>query len=326
LQQVLISMTDTTNQSKRPSFMPSAMYNYVRARQLEGTYPGDHATGCWIISSLRVSRGWGNPSEEEWPYDGLGTNWPPAEPPNIDKAAKLHRICAYQRVRSLNECKIALAHQRPVNVVLSIRIADWRSASGGQIVMPSGNSTPTDSHTVFICGYNDAKANLTFQNTRGVEWGDRGYGYIPQRYFERFQLEAWTIPQDGFILPSFDGFGFLCRAWGLPDCFSETPLVGIELYDGSNDESVGWAFLVKRHGYADIEELFVKPAYRGRRNGVALAELIKTRPEFGDRPLRLWVSHADREAISSTPFRKIVRRLGLSVKPASRRWAPYVGM
>jgi GNAT superfamily N-acetyltransferase len=97
-------------------------------------------------------------------------------------------------------------------------------------------------------------------------------------------------------------------------------------YDGSNDECVGWAFLVKRQGYADIEELFVRPAYRGKRYGSQLAELIKSRPEFADRPLRLWVGHTDREAVNTGPFRKIVKRLGLSVNRASKKWVPYVGM
>jgi hypothetical protein len=83
---------------------------------------------------------------------------------------------------------------------------------------------------------------------------------------------------------------------------------------------------VKRQGDADIEELFVRSAYSGKRYGSQMAELIKSRTEFADRPLRLWVSHTDREAVNTGPFRKIVKRLGLSVNRASRKWVPYVGM
>jgi C1A family cysteine protease len=64
----------------------SRMYSYVRARQLEGSYSPDPAPGNWIISDMRIRRGWGSPSEKEWPYDGDAANWPPKEePPDIDE-------------------------------------------------------------------------------------------------------------------------------------------------------------------------------------------------------------------------------------------------
>ena len=43
-------------------FQPSVMYNFVRSRQLEGTFPGDPLTGVWPITSYRVSRGMGVPT------------------------------------------------------------------------------------------------------------------------------------------------------------------------------------------------------------------------------------------------------------------------
>ncbi len=30
------------------------LYGFVRSRQLEGTYPGDPATGVWVTTTLRV--------------------------------------------------------------------------------------------------------------------------------------------------------------------------------------------------------------------------------------------------------------------------------
>src|SRR5580700_9540106 len=88
---------------------PSVMYNFVRSRQLEGTFPGDHSTGVWPITSLRISRGWGCPPEEAWPYKGRAEDWPPIEPPDIDRVARNFRIDIYQRVRTLLECKTVLA-------------------------------------------------------------------------------------------------------------------------------------------------------------------------------------------------------------------------
>jgi hypothetical protein len=220
------------------------MYTYVRARQLEGSYPGHHSTGCYVQTCLRILRGWGDPGEAAWPYDGSAANWPPQEPPGIERAAKAGRICAYQRVRSLEECKLALTQGRPVQVALEIVMADWQSPPGGIIKLPT--SVPTGVHAVLIIGYDDdERSHLNVRNSWGVEWGDKGNCYIDQIYFERFQQEAW-ITQPERLLP-FTGLGVLSRAWSLPDCFSlDSPLLGIEIYDGSNDECVGWAFLVKR--------------------------------------------------------------------------------
>jgi len=38
-------------------FRISALYGFVRARPLEGTFPGDAATGVWPITALRIGYG-----------------------------------------------------------------------------------------------------------------------------------------------------------------------------------------------------------------------------------------------------------------------------
>lgn len=88
---------------------PSRTYGFVRGRQLEGTYPGDPGTGCWPITAMRVSRGWGAPREQAWPRNGNASQWPPPEPPEIDEAAKDYRIRSYQRICTVEECKMAIA-------------------------------------------------------------------------------------------------------------------------------------------------------------------------------------------------------------------------
>jgi hypothetical protein len=68
-------------------FRPSQIYGFVRARQLEGTYPGDPQTGVWPITAARVHFGWGAPPEEMWPRNHA-FRWPPSEPSGLDIAAK----------------------------------------------------------------------------------------------------------------------------------------------------------------------------------------------------------------------------------------------
>src|SRR4051794_13044688 len=98
------------------------MYRWLRSRQLEGTFPGSCSKGCWITSALRIDRGWGRPTEREWPYS---TSWPPVEPPGMDDSAKRHGILAYQRIRSVDECRKALEKLAPVQVALDISLHEW---------------------------------------------------------------------------------------------------------------------------------------------------------------------------------------------------------
>lgn len=112
-------MSDIGGKAQTKNFQSSAQYLFVRGRQLEGTFPGDAATGCWPITVNRIGRGWGVPPEDAWPYDV--SIWPPREPQNIDAIAKRYPGGRYQRVRTLEECKAVIAIQRsPVMVSLDI--------------------------------------------------------------------------------------------------------------------------------------------------------------------------------------------------------------
>jgi GNAT superfamily N-acetyltransferase len=302
------------------------MYNYVRSRQLEGTFPDGPDKGVWIISGLRIGRGWGMPREEDWPFDGHRENWPPAEPPEIDTAAKANRTIAYQRARTIDDCITLLAQSVPVLAAFELSIGEWRSAPNGEIPMPGPKTNLNGTHAVVLTGYNHKKRRLLLANSWGASWGDGGYGSIPYSYFERHHLEAWVIAARGTTRPEYNGSGHVEQCWGILDYLAETALHGIELFDATHDECVGWAFIVERQGYFDIEELFVRPQYRGKGHGRQLAIAIRQDPKFSAGGLRLWISHADAPMIKNVTTTKILSRLGLKPNRASRRWASYVAM
>lgn len=277
---------------------------------------------------MRVSRGWGIPTEEDWPYEGNAANWPPKEPDGIDRAAKARRILAYQRVRTLDDCKLLLAAETPVLVALRIDADDWRSATNGVIPMPSKFKTLRESHSVVLVGYNDENEQLIVRNSWGPAWGDKGYGHIHYKYFNRFQLEAWVPAARHALRPaSGTATGIVEQTWGIPDYFASTPLHGLELFDTTKDECVGWTLIVERSGFAEIEEFFVRPNYRGKGLGRRIAEMILESPHLKGRRLRLFVSHADRQQLQSDQSTKVLRRLGLSCRrTAGCKWSSIVAV
>ena len=161
----------------------SVMYGYIRSRQLEGTFPGAPETGCWMSTSNRVAKGWGSVDENKWPYDGNADHWPPIEPPGLDIKAKAHRIFAYQRTSTVDECRALLASRMPMSVAFDIDDS-WYQAKNGIIPKPDKQQI-VGGHAFYLIGYNDKMQTFKFVNSWGTDWGDSGYGYLPYSYFKK---------------------------------------------------------------------------------------------------------------------------------------------
>jgi Papain family cysteine protease len=158
----------------KKSYSPAShQYEYVRARQLEGTYPGDRGTGVWPITAWRIRWGWGAPPEKAWPYQT--SVWPPVEPAGIDSLARKNLGFRYQRVRSLSECKFVLAYHSPVDVSIGIT-RSWSDAPKGRIPERRPGEPTVAAHAVTLTGYDDSNRQLQFINSWGPSWGDKGFG------------------------------------------------------------------------------------------------------------------------------------------------------
>jgi GNAT superfamily N-acetyltransferase len=298
----------------------SVMYNYVRGRQLEGTYNDDPNIGYWPITSLRVSRGWGMPSEEQWPY--VGWHLRKEEPANIDQYAKECRLFAYQRVRSEMECKLALAAGSFVSVALEITDA-WFHAKMGKIPLPKEDEKIVGGHCVLLFGYDNNKKMFNLQNSWGKEWGDKGRGYLPYHYIDRLLTEAWImLPHEDTDKSHKPRTGIVIRWWAIPATLHKA-LHGVEIRDAQSDEREAWGFASLYDGFINIEELFVRPAYRGKG---CFRHLLSHFQELSNRfsvPLRFWVSHADNTSNNMAILRYIANKNNFVVSDSLVRWAAF---
>ena len=291
----------------------------MRARQLEGTYPGDRTTGVWPSTAWRVNWGWGLPPEKAWPY---GTpRWPPSEPPQIDKVAHRHLGDRYQRVRSLTECKAVLAYYSPVGVSIDIT-KGWADPPGGRIPERRRGEPIVLSHSINLVGYDDSKQRLRFANSWGPTWGDEGFGYISYKTFEQSWCEGWMFYPLLKQTPTSREPGLRRRMSGVKEfgggVFHVREIVG------PNEDRIAWAFAVQRTDSFDVEELFVKPEHRRKGFGKALVQMLGQLAFEVQQYPRLWVSYPDATPVNLAIVEKLVNAIGLRLYEASVRWAPFV--
>ena len=304
-------------ESDLSGFVPSRMYGFVRGRQLEGTYPGSPADGVWISTAMRVFKGWGAPDEALWPYDGDAKNWPPTEPEGIDAHAKAHRIFAYQRVSSVDECRIAIASNGPVLAGFEIDNS-WAAPPKG--VIPASTQEVTSAHTVSLDGYDDNRKWFKFWNSWGPAWGEGGYGYLPYSYFEDRFLEGWTFLPPAPVPPPGRRDGIYLRMWGIPDLFGRM-LHSAELVDEKDDEIVGWGFAIVFRDLLLLEELFVRPNWRLCGHGSQLADVFTQLAARIGVDLRAWIPRPDAAEENRSALEAILRHLGLARTRSPVRWA-----
>jgi GNAT superfamily N-acetyltransferase len=292
---------------------------YVRGRQLEESFNRDPYIGIWPITGMRVQYGLGNVPLTDWPCITSVNEWPPNDRPHLDAVAKNRRISFYQRIRNTLECKRAICAYQ--GVLAAFQITDqWFNASGGRIEMPSSNYPVTDkSHAVAITGYDDISQRFHFANSWGPEWGAAGDGTLPYEYFESQMVSAWMlsvvdrpiIEQVGNESVEILNMGFASPVGGQVHV--------MECYDYDEDERIGWAIGVQREATMDIEDVFVRPPYRGNGYGRVLFELIR---EFQhEMNVRVWFSHADSVGAIQ---RRLCKSLKLNIEPTGCRWSRYV--
>jgi GNAT superfamily N-acetyltransferase len=306
------------------------LYGFLRGRQLEGTDPGDAQTGVWPITGMRVFCGWGTILEADWPDRVFPDTWLPAEPPGLDAKAKALRTHHYQRIRSARECCIMLGHMLPVQAALEIT-DQWFEAENGVIRMPGPEEQFVGSHCVLIIGFDPLHFGFTFENSWGRQWGNRGFGLLPLEYFDKYLVSAWAMHGMGPLPHYFKCHGINTVSWMALDCLGNSlhggdAIHGREVYDGSNDERIGWTFAVHREGFLNVEELFVRPQYRGHGHGSQLVEMLLELAAKLKRPLRLWIPFADWTPSNLPLVEAIVDKLGLRLFHADVRWAAAMAL
>jgi GNAT superfamily N-acetyltransferase len=270
--------------------------------------------GVWLTTAMRVAKGWGHPPEDAWRYEPQ--IWPPPEPPGIDEAAKNNRTTAYTRCRTLADSRTVLKSGGGVLAAFQID-ASWRE-SDGNIDDPRDHK-PEATHSLLLFGCDDDTETFRFAHNWGPDWGEEGFGNLPYRYWSDRFLEAW-VPDDRRVasVPTDGRTGTVVIYREAPHWRGDQIRM-IEIEDVDRDEFVGWSIMVETSESLELEELFVRPAYRGAGHGRTLAKTIDRLRARLQLPLKAWVSHPDWPA--SPAQEAVLAHLGLTVMPSAEKWA-----
>ncbi len=174
-------------------FVPSRLFIYFNERKIENTI--DYDSGAQIRDGIKSLKTQGVCSEIDWPY-----NMDFKEKPynNCYTEAVNHKILKYHRIeQDIEHIKSCLSDEYPIVFGFAVyeSFESEHTASTGIMSLPEENDKLLGGHAVMAVGYNDEKKVIIVRNSWGMEWGDKGYFYMPYEYITNRNLcsDFWSI-------------------------------------------------------------------------------------------------------------------------------------
>ena len=185
---------DLLKQRGSKNFVPSRLFLYYNERVIEGTVEND--SGAMLRDGIKTLARQGVCSERAWPYDL--SRFADKPPSAAYREGLDHQALSYQRlVQDAWQMKGCLASGYPFVFGFSV-YESFESAAvarTGRMPMPASSERVIGGHAVLAVGYDDRTARFTCMNSWSVQWGDRGFFYMPYQYLMTPQLaqDLWTV-------------------------------------------------------------------------------------------------------------------------------------
>ncbi len=175
----------------------SRLFLYKATRNLLN-WTGD--TGAFVRTAIKATRLFGVCPEDYWPYEASKFD---DEPPAFCYSfARSFRAVVYYRLESkVAALRQSLAQGVPFAFGFTCfqSIDDDDVYETGKIPFPGGDESSVGGHAVIAVGYDDAKKHFIIRNSWGRGWGEKGYGYLPYRYFEdELADDCWCVIKSSY--------------------------------------------------------------------------------------------------------------------------------
>ena len=173
---------------------PSRLFIYYNERVLGGVAGTNSPVS--LRDGYRTITKVGACAERQWPYDQRRFRRHPSAA--CYRAALRHRAVAYYRVRrAISQLRACLAEGFPFVMAMAVHRSMTQAPARhtGVLALPTRRDRLRGGHAVLAVGYDHARRIITFRNSWGAGWGDRGYGYMPYAFFASADLtwDFWTM-------------------------------------------------------------------------------------------------------------------------------------
>ena len=175
-------------------FIPSRLFIYYNERKLENTTEYD--SGANIRDGIKTINKIGVCDENNWPYDiSQFTVKPPEE---CYDNAKYHKSVKYSRIKqNISHMQSCINSGLPFVFGFGVyeSFESDSVAKTGIMPIPKKDEKLLGGHAVMAVGYDEAKKVFIIRNSWGMDWGDRGYFYMPYSYIENPLMcsDFWCI-------------------------------------------------------------------------------------------------------------------------------------
>jgi C1A family cysteine protease len=176
----------------------SRLMTYYNGRMIEGTVEYD--AGAQIRDVIKGVQMYGISTETKWPYDISKFAEHPSNDAYANAMTLLPKIGSYQRLNTLMDVKVAIAHKLPV--IFGFAVPDYFESPGvardAWVNFPKSTTNIIGGHAVCAVGY-DERGGVPFmwaRNSWGKNWGIGGDFKMPYTWFtdpSKLVDDMWVI-------------------------------------------------------------------------------------------------------------------------------------
>lgn len=185
---------DEIKQDTNNLFIPSRLFIYYNERNMEDTVKYD--SGAQIRDGMKSINKLGVCPETMWPYDITKFTEKPTD--ECYEMAEKHTAIKYHRVlQDMNHLRGCLNNGLPFAFGFTIyeSFESEETAKTGIMKMPTKDEKCLGGHAIMAVGYDDERKVFIIRNSWGIEWGDKGYFYMPYEFITNKDLcsDFWVI-------------------------------------------------------------------------------------------------------------------------------------
>ena len=177
-------------------FDPARLFLFYNSRAADNSI--DKNTGVSLRVALKAMNDFGVCKEFLWPYEEKNFKLKPT--PASYRAALGNNVCKYEKLKQdIHQLRACLKSGFPILFLMEIYPSFLgKESRRGMMVIPTEaeiESSKPLSHAVLAVGYDDTTERIIVLNSWGVEFGAKGYFFMPYKYIidKKRTCDFWKI-------------------------------------------------------------------------------------------------------------------------------------